>query len=142
MSIFNFKKTKEVVEKALDPGEKVEQIVEGKSCIKTSAGIEVVNSGIATTNKNRLIVVTNPTFEKGKTETFSVGAIHDQKLSKEKDDISFCSPSGTYKLKRIPSDPDPKKLMDDLSDRQKKLKEPNVDITVKSGSSVRVNCGK
>lgn len=138
MPIFNFKKTKEVVEKALNPGEKVEHFVEGKSCIKTSAGVEVVNSGIATTNKNRLIVVTNPTFEKGKTETFSVAAIHDQKLSKEKDDISFCSPSGTFDLKRIPSEPDPKKLMDDLSDRQKKLKEPEVDISVKNSGNTPI----
>lgn len=135
MPIFNFKKTKELVEKELKPGEKVEHFVEGTTSIKTSAGEEIVKSGIATTNKNRLIVITNPIFEKSKTEAYSVAQIHDQKLSKEKDDISFCAPSGTFELGQIPPEPDPKKLMDDLSERQKKLKEPEIDISVKNSGN-------
>jgi hypothetical protein len=139
--MLNFKKTEEIINKALKPDEKVEHVVKGKTSIKTSAGEEIVDSGIATTNKNRLIVATNPTFEKSKADAYSVELIHDQKLSKEKENISFCTPSGTFELERISGEPDPKKLMDDLGERQKKMKEPSVNISVKNTGTtpIRVN---
>lgn len=121
--MFNFKMTRQLVEKELKHEEKIEHYIEGKSAIKTSAGTELIDTGMAVTNQGRAIYVTNPVCEKGSATKVSADKINKSALSPDKATLSFEAEDVCYELSQIPKDPDPKKILDFIGDRRKEAEE-------------------
>ncbi len=121
--MFNFKKTRQLVEKELKPEEKIEHYIEGKSAIKTSAGTELINTAMAVTNKGDALYVTNPMCEKGSAKRVRAEKINKPALSPDKATLTFESEDACYELSQIPTDPDPKKVVDFIGDRRKEAEE-------------------
>jgi len=120
--MFNFKKTKQLVERELKPEEKIEHYIEAKSAIKTSAGTELIDTGMAVTNKGDVLYVTNPMYEKGSAKRLSGEKINKLALIPDKATLSFEAEEICYELSQIPRDPDTKKALDFIGDRRKEAK--------------------
>lgn len=62
--MFNFMKTKQLVEKELKPEGKVEHYIDEKITIRTSAGTALINTGMAVTNQGRQFMSPIPCAKK------------------------------------------------------------------------------
>lgn len=95
------KKAPPFVAYELKPEGKTEHCIDGKSAIKTCAGTDLIDTGMAVTSKGTAVYVTNPVCEKGSSKRLSAEKINKPALSPGKAALKVELENGGHELSRI-----------------------------------------